>query len=532
MIQLRNHTYYLRLAIPKRLQSIVLTKQIYSSLRTKDRSVAELKVAQLTPLIQDLRYMATTEKLDRAAVQKLLQQFEKKLKPHDDLAIPELEGEISYLESCQEELALSLACPATNTVSPERYNKADHGSDLANDLFSEIGYRQISARTRFEADKDLFALCSKRQQQTISALYGTSTESPKNTELRVAGKPIDASPRISQVIGDFIKIQTDRLTLSTVESYQSKLDDLVELTGDIRLSELDAHRADNIRDTLRRLPPNRKKIKEFRGLSISELVALKTKPMGEQTVYGFISCYKVFFTWCKRYYPYIGSNPFESMPAPKRGKLKESELRESWPKPDLKRLFASELFSKKQSKYNYQYWLPLLGLYTGARLNELCQLMATDVSENEGVWCISITDTGDRQKLKNANSRRIVPIHSKLIELGFIRYAQSRGKQRLFSDLNHTERAGFGAYPSKWFARFRNGLGLTATFHGLRKTFADELKQAGVEEKQAGELMGHNKSGITYGRYAGSYSVTILQSAIEFLDFDNELKDVKPYVQK
>jgi len=176
MIQLRHHTFYFRLNIPKRLRPLVSKNQIYSSLRTKDRSVAELKAAQLLPLVQELRYMATSEKLDRIAVEKLLNLFQQKLKPQDDLSIPDLEGEIAYLDECMEELALKLADPATNQTSYEQYNKPAHGSELAKNLLMKVGYIESNSRTRFEADKALHTFCDKRQKQTISALYGDVTQ--------------------------------------------------------------------------------------------------------------------------------------------------------------------------------------------------------------------------------------------------------------------------------------------------------------------------------------------------------------------
>jgi integrase len=88
------------------------------------------------------------------------------------------------------------------------------------------------------------------------------------------------------------------------------------------------------------------------------------------------------------------------------------------------------------------YWLPLLALFTGARLEELGQLAPEDVREEAyedvdgekvSVWVISITDEGEGQGLKNEGSRRRIPVHSELIRLGFIEFAHSRqSKPRIF----------------------------------------------------------------------------------------------------
>jgi hypothetical protein len=43
---------------------------------------------------------------------------------------------------------------------------------------------------------------------------------------------------------------------------------------------------------------------------------------------------------------------------------------------------------------DHRFWLPLLALFSGARLGELCQLSVDDVREIEGVWCLEITPGG------------------------------------------------------------------------------------------------------------------------------------------
>ncbi|NVK44168.1 MAG: hypothetical protein HWE39_23240 [Oceanospirillaceae bacterium] len=60
-------------------------------------------------------------------------------------------------------------------------------------------------------------------------------------------------------------------------------------------------------------------------------------------------------------------------------RVKASEGRSRFTEEDLKRLFATEVYARRDDDKPYQYWLPLLGLYTGAGMNELCQLYVDDV---------------------------------------------------------------------------------------------------------------------------------------------------------
>jgi integrase len=70
-------------------------------------------------------------------------------------------------------------------------------------------------------------------------------------------------------------------------------------------------------------------------------------------------------------------------------------------------------------------WLPWVAALTGARLNEICQSDKDDVAVQDGVHVIRIHDTGDGRSVKNADSRRVVPLHPALISEGFLDYVAS-----------------------------------------------------------------------------------------------------------
>jgi len=70
--------------------------------------------------------------------------------------------------------------------------------------------------------------------------------------------------------------------------------------------------------------------------------------------------------------------------------------------------------------------IALLGLYTGARANEICQLYAGDMQQVDKVWCLNIRNNRPDQQLKTANSACLIPIYSSLIAGGFIDFVQER----------------------------------------------------------------------------------------------------------
>lgn len=74
----------------------------------------------------------------------------------------------------------------------------------------------------------------------------------------------------------------------------------------------------------------------------------------------------------------------------------------------------------------FHYWAPLLGLLTGARVNEIAQLLLDDILAEDDVYYLNLeSDSESGKKLKNANARRKIPIHSTLIDLGFIDYVNA-----------------------------------------------------------------------------------------------------------
>lgn len=178
---------------------------------------------------------------------------------------------------------------------------------------------------------------------------------------------------------------------------------------------------------------------------------------------------------------------------------------------------------------SFHYWLPLLGIYTGGRINELSQLYLDDFKvTREGEHYIAFTlDRPDKKadedgddvdpldavatpqrpndkSLKTSNSRRDVPIHDELIRLGLIRYVEalrSAGQERLFPELRYDSLKGYGADSRKWFNdRFLgNTLGIprdgTRVFHSLRHNFVMAARHAGLGLRERQQLVGHKRGG-------------------------------------
>jgi integrase len=145
------------------------------------------------------------------------------------------------------------------------------------------------------------------------------------------------------------------------------------------------------------------------------------------------------------------ADPFSHM------RLEEAEPgREPWEPAELRVLFGSPVFTEgvrpKAGGGDAAFWLPLLGVFTGARLGELAPLTAADVVKDEatGIPTISIVEDAEYGKrLKTRSSRRVVPVHPELVRLGFLDFVEKAKRERghdarLFPLLSPGPRGGFG----------------------------------------------------------------------------------------
>lgn len=235
------------------------------------------------------------------------------------------------------------------------------------------------------------------------------------------------------------------------------------------------------------------------------------------------------FTWATRN-GYMESNHAAHLATGARTVRRKQDNRQTFSPAALALIFGQPWFRDgrgeltKKGRYHtfqpFNYWMPLLGLFTGARLNELAQLYLKDVVVSEhGQWYLDFNlEGGDKidaddsdhdgeagvggKQLKTINSVRIVAMHPELVRLGLPDYVQrlrDSGHSRLFPELRRDEIKGYGKYAGQWFnERFLGKkLGLprdgTQTFHSFRHTFLTACDRLGMPDRVRDELAGHSR---------------------------------------
>ncbi|HEX2255183.1 MAG TPA: site-specific integrase [Afifellaceae bacterium] len=161
-----------------------------------------------------------------------------------------------------------------------------------------------------------------------------------------------------------------------------------------------------------------------------------------------------------------------------------------------------------------RWWITYVAAYSGARLAEICQLEKRDVRQEWGVWIIDINDEHGKQ-VKNNPSIRKVPIHPRLIELGFLEYvAGVQDGGRIFSSLKVYANGRLAHDVSNTFGWLkRNKAGFTSrshNFHSLRHSFSDACRQAGMPAEIRESLMGHQVGNRISSGYGEGYPLAVL----------------------
>lgn len=169
----------------------------------------------------------------------------------------------------------------------------------------------------------------------------------------------------------------------------------------------------------------------------------------------------------------------------------------------------------------HDYWIPLIGLYSGIRIEAIATLATAQVREVDGVLSMVI------EKDKNKAGRRIVPIHPRLLELGFRAYLDelnAKGEAQLFPKLSGAK---FSKNTSRNFGRLLDEVGISdplKVFHSFRHSVITRLHAARANTAHVMQLVGHSQSGndVHFGTYTHAISPAELLETLKLLKYPTE----------
>jgi integrase len=350
---------------------------------------------------------------------------------------------------------------------------------------------------------------------------------PEPTQPYQVEKPLTSHQLTPLSVGikNYIDEKGDIRPVSFLEITHS-LNLMIEEWDDIPIGSLTREMTTKFKSHIIQLPKNRNKLPEYKDKDFHQLVEMNVKDTISTTTVN------KHFTWCSSFYDwsinhgYSNINPFKGLKI--KRKIRPRDERDRFTELELKKIFGKENYihftNIEKGKYEL-YWTPLIGVFSGLRLGEITSLYLDNIREIKGShrenrWCFDILEEPNRpdKHLKTLSSRRIVPIHEIILDLGFLHFIdlikkKDPKRKRLFQELKYHS-GNYNQNVSRWFnTKYLPSLGLKTkekNFHSLRHCVADTLKQKGVEPHFINELLGHSSGNIDLERYGKGYNPDII----------------------
>lgn len=427
-----------------------------------DRLIAALKVLRAhntdffvlpPPTLMGLQFKRYDDGAYRAVARAQGQNF-----PHSRIETSEIDGILKH---------------SSDSVSPEKiYYTTSRGEDM---MIRPLNTLRVKLYQLF-VKADL--------QQSIITNIRKLSEQPKVTSS--AGVPaIPPSPKLSEVMKEFAAFKKKRWGDKTTDEFATHLRTFVQMVGDKEVLQLNNDDCSYYINNLPRIPLNFSQNPQYRGMKLNDVLAMPDQPkvLAPKTVKQYFGTVRAFIKFAK--VPHKSINTFLLELAPETNERDDAKDRVAFRQEHLFAIFESDksIDFLKRLWHPYQVWIAPIGLYTGARLGEICALRLEDFGEEDGITYIQFNDKERKDKTrkgKTKNAVRRIPIHNQLVQLGLLKFVEKMRKAdpeltkgRLFPECTKIKNHGYRKAASDWFGVFLDHLGITGrefVFHTWRHT--------------------------------------------------------------
>ena len=339
----------------------------------------------------------------------------------------------------------------------------------------------------------------------------------------------------------------ERTIFETVKTYK----DVIELLGDKPIGDYTKIDGRDFRNSLLKTPKNRKRVKRYKDKTLKEILELDI-PLSDKMSFDnqtklisrMTSCWNFFVD---EYPEYVSENVFKSQSI-RVNPVKRKDRRGEFTEDDIHLIFNHRTYLPaifdspygKKIQYPY-YWVPILGIFTGCRLEELCMMRVKDIIKEKDIWVYSIREEGEygdeKTTVKNPYSERDIPLSSVLVDtLGFVRYVdyvKKQGKERVFWELTKVKDRfshNFGRFFNERYLKqigLKNG-GRKLSFHSMRHSIETHLTNQNVNPRYIDFLQGHSQKGIGGSVYMkGIQPEVLLKECVEKIDWGVDWETLK-----
>jgi len=213
------------------------------------------------------------------------------------------------------------------------------------------------------------------------------------------------NPKISFLIQKWLEVRRGSgIKIDSISSLEQRIDIFLKIITELNGSEptgseLTSNLIREYYELLKKVPAYRK-ANNLVGKSFIQLSKLGLKPISDKTYAEYTSVVSDFLRWSEGDgYPVnkelAGILRNSKTKGNKKNKKLNSILALPFDDNDLTLIFNNESYLKGSIDRASDYWVPLIALFTGARLGEICQLYLSDIRQEEGIWVIDINDERD-----------------------------------------------------------------------------------------------------------------------------------------
>lgn len=359
-----------------------------------------------------------------------------------------------------------------------------------------------------------------------------TTENETAPPQRIEAHPAySSSPKISEALEAWRREGNYEGKTLTDKQYAVKR--FIELHGDMRVADIKRAHCRQYRDVLINFPVIKSnKIRQLHLNAIQKLIENgdidSSNTLANRTINKMLDAIRSIIQIAIHEHDLHINNPCSKLQLKKETKYERLGFEEK----ELAIFFNSPIYTGCRSiKRRYEagsqiirdesFWIPLISLYSGARLEEISQLHISDFDQKDGIPIIHLKEEGGEKRLKTASSVRTVPIHQELILCGLLQYVNemsAAGNTRLFPCLsrNNYEKR-YGKDYGKHFNEYLHVLQLkpdrekTRTirdFHSFRHQFITVCRDEKIDPSICKRLVGHSKGDVTDGY--GEFTVKTL----------------------
>ncbi|GAA0209835.1 hypothetical protein GCM10009123_16560 [Kangiella japonica] len=222
------------------------------------------------------------------------------------------------------------------------------------------------------------------------------------------------------------------------------------------------------------------------------------KTLKKSTVQATISRINTIWMYLERVDELEGKNPFKDH-IYSNAEADQSEKREAFTKDEVKKIQAH-----KWEKPVYKLLVDL-GIYSGCRISELCNLKKKDVVEDDGIVAMNI------EKGKTRAATRTVPLPD-FIGQRLLEHIKDKDEDDLVLGISSkTASRTFSNFKTRYISQSK-----LKAFHSFRHMYITAMERAGVEENVTAQIVGHERGKtMSYGYYSKGHELKKLKEAVE-----------------